>query len=126
MTRSLRILAAVVAGYVAIALIVIVVTSAAASLLVPAGAMPGSDYLVANLSISCLAAVAGGVVASAVARDDSMLATLLLAALVLFLGLAMESGAGQPGWYGLAIPLVGAFGVLLGGAGLRLLRRQSA
>ena len=123
MNRTLRVIGALVVGYVVTAMIVIVGVTGAAKLLVPVGEGPGTEYLVANIAISFLAALAGGFAARQVGRADRLEATLLLATLVLVLGLLMEGGSAQPRWYGLTIPLIGAVGVVLGGVGDLLLRR---
>jgi hypothetical protein len=126
MKRSLRLLGAVIAGYVVMALIVILGVMAAAKLLVPAGEGPGSDYLVANVGISFLAAAVGGYLAARVGKADGKLAALVLAIIVLALGLILESGQGQPGWYAASIPWIGAAGVIAGGVAHILLRRRTA
>ena len=113
--RTLRLIGAVIAGYIVMALIVILGVMAAAKLLVPAGENPGTGYLVGNVAISFLAALSGGYVAANFAKADAKLATLVLAAVVMALGLILEPGHGQPGWYGLVIPFIGAAGVVLGG-----------
>ena len=125
MKRSLRVIGAVIAGYVVMALIVILGVMAAAKLLVPAGESPGTDYLAANVAISFLAAVTGGYIAAGAGKADGKLATLVLAIIVMALGLILESGHGQPGWYAASIPWIGAAGVILGGvAKLLIVRRR--
>ena len=124
--RILRLIGAVVAGYGVMALIVIAGVMGAAWLLVPASESPGSDYLAANIAISFFAALAGGYAARLVGKADRVVSVVLLAALVLVFGLLMEGGGGQPGWYGVALPMIGALGVLIGGMGGLLLRRRPA
>ena len=126
MKQSLRVIGAVIAGYVVMALIVILGVMGAAKLLVPAGESPGTDYLAANVAISFLAAVAGGYAAAFVGKGDGKLATLVLAIIVVALGLILEPGRGQPGWYAASIPWIGAAGVIAGGVVSILFRRRTA
>src|SRR5688500_17515731 len=89
----LRIIGAVVAGIVVTFALVIVGTAAAVALLLP-GALQGQatqltpTYLVANLAISVLAAVGGGLVAALIARAAATTAVRALALLLLLLSLA--------------------------------------
>lgn len=82
-------------------------------------------YLAFNLSLSFAAAVAGGLATVAIAASKSVRHLEVLGALVVAMGLlsaGAPSSAGQPKWYKLLIPLVGAAGVataalVTGGAG---------
>lgn len=76
---------------------------------------PTTHYLLLNLGGSLVAAVLAGMVASGVGR--TRIAPGSLALLLLALGAAAGSQAaqGQPGWYPLAVTLLGAGGVVLGG-----------
>ena len=104
------------AGYVAMAIIVVVGVSVAARLFVsPDDQLIGVGYLIANIAVSLAAALVGGYVAARLGEENRSLATGILAALVLAVGLAMERQTGQPGWYAVLIPVIGAAGVLLGG-----------
>ncbi len=76
---------------------------------------PTNPYLVMNLAGNVVAAVLAGMVAAGVAR--TIIAPLALAGLLLALGAAAggQAAAGQPAWYPVAVTLMGAAGVALGG-----------
>lgn len=76
---------------------------------------PTTGYLLMNLAGSGAAAVLAGMVASGVGR--TRLAPAGLALLLLAMGAAAggQAARGQPGWYPLAVTLLGTAGVLLGG-----------
>lgn len=124
----LRSLAAVVAGYLTMALVVILGTVAATAAFVPgglaalrAGAAAGvvpAGYLAANLVVSLLAAMLGGWVAARVATRAPLAhaASLAIAVAVFGLVTALRPAApGQPAWYPWTIVVLGTAGVLLGG-----------
>ena len=111
-----RALLGVIGGYALLAGIVIV----GVMILSPAfGADARADgsagYLVANLVLSFLAAIAGGYVAAWIGGPLRLVSVAVLAAVVLVAGLLMEGSSGQPGWYPLVIALIGAVGVATGG-----------
>jgi hypothetical protein len=119
-----RSIAAVVAGFATMAVSVVVGTwIAAIALLGPdttgAGSQPSAAYLAANLLESALAAVAGGYVAARLGKSSPRKHAAALAAVVLALSvltMAAEGPApGQPGWYRLALLVIGVGGALIGG-----------
>lgn len=114
----LRSIGAVVAGYVTMAVGVLVVVGIGAALLVDDPEAPGSAYLAFNLGASAVAAAGGGWMTRRLAVRSSGKHVLALAVLVLLLGLAVAmSGpaAGQPAWYPAAVSVLGFVGVLAGG-----------
>ena len=131
----IRTLAAVAAGYVAMAVVVMIGTAAAVAALVPGGVAsmrnrtPGplpAGYLVANLAVSFAAAVLGGWVAVWLATTPTLTPALFLCALVVIVAFAMYRKGPQPGqptWYPLIVNILCVIGVLVGGwvkaAGLR-------
>ena len=117
---------AVLGGFAAMALIVVVTTAIAAQMLVPGGmrgmATPGAPlppaYLAANLLCSALAALAGGAVTARIAGHDPLIHGGALAMLMVLMSWAsMKQAEGrQPRWYQLtlmtlmpALALVGAW-----------------
>lgn len=124
-----RRIGAVLAGYLAMVVLVIAGTTAAVVALVPGGLAaaqqpmpdgPPAAYLAANLLTSLLAAIAGGWVTARLAPDARGRHVLALSVLLGLLGFASAAapaaGAnGQPVWYPWVIPLIGIGGVLLGG-----------
>lgn len=144
--KAFRIGLGVIAGYVAMVVVVFIGIAVMWSILGGEGAFrtKGTEastlWSVMNLASGLIAAVVGGLVATAVAKQETHLPALLLAALVLALGLAIaivqlesaptpmpegkvatdltffEAGevARSPAWYNFTIPLIGAIGVLLG------------
>jgi hypothetical protein len=126
--RVLRSVAAIVAGYGVMSLTVIGGTIIAASLFVPGGmpavaggALTGlpAAYLAANLATGALGAVLGGWLTARIAAVAPLghAAVLAVFPATLALGAAttnMPAGP-QPGWYPIAIGVIGVAGVLTGG-----------
>jgi hypothetical protein len=140
-----RFIIAVVVGY--LVMVVLVVATSSVAFVVPDFAFEKDDFdvtpgwLIYALAAGLVAAVAGGFVATRIARRRRVAA--VLAALVLVIGLLSAmvilgrekptgSAAGlnvaerasravQPTWYAFALPFVGAAGVLVGG---RCARRE--
>lgn len=144
--RAVRVGLGVVLGYVAMAAVVFIGITVVWSILGGAGAFrsEGTEastlWSVLNLASGLIAAIVGGLVATAVAKQTTHLPALLLAGLVLVLGLGsaifqlesaptpmpegktvadltfFEAGAvaKSPAWYNFTIPLIGAIGVVLG------------
>ena len=114
--KYLRAVLGVIGGYALLAAIVIVgvmILSPAFGVEAPGDVSAG--YLAANLVLSFLAAVAGGYAAAWIGGPLRLVSVAVLAALVLVAGFLMEGSSGQPGWYPLLIPLIGAVGVAIGG-----------
>ena len=129
----LRSILSVVAGFMTMTVIVMLGTVALMAGMVPggmkamrdrgksgAGAMPTptSRYLVANIVLSLVAAVAGGWVTARLAPSAPMSFVGLLCAVVLVMGVLsarMPGAESQPGWYRVGIPLIGVVGALAGG-----------
>ncbi len=125
-----RSIGAVLGGFVTMAVLVMIGTIAAAAALIPGGVQTvrngtanrtvPKSYLTANLTLSLLAAIAGGYVTTRIAVDNARMHAMALAALVLVMSV-MSAGQnrgkanGQPAWYSKAIACVGIAGVLLGG-----------
>lgn len=120
----LRSLGAVLGGFVAMAVIVVVSTALAAESLIPGGmekaTTPGTPlphaYLRVNLAASAFAAVAGGFVTGWIAATAPLLHGLALAGLMIVMSLlsARQSGATQPRWYQLVLTFVMPFFALAG------------
>jgi len=123
----LRSVAAVLGGFIAMAIVVMVGTMAASATLLPgrlsrmqSGAPAGGvsrRYLIANLAVSLLAAAIGGVLAARIAGSHPMVHVVVLAALVLLMSAVSARGnsADQPSWYPRVIAMIGVGGVLIGG-----------
>ena len=124
----LRLVYAIVAGFVTMSVIVTAGTFALVAALVPGGlarmramrdnpdAMPAPTprYMAANLILSFLAAVAGGRVADRIAGADPRNALIGLGVLVLAMGTLSAMGRGserQPAWYRYLIPVIGVAGI---------------
>ena len=114
--RLVRIAGGVAAGLVVLFGVVLVSSWAAtvASGLGPDDA-PTQGYLLLNLVGSGVAAVLAGMVAAGVSR--SLVAPVSLALTLVAIGAAAggQAAQGQPGWYPVAVTLVGAAGVMAGG-----------
>ncbi len=134
----IRSIGALVAGYLTMALLVIVGSLSVAAVLLPGGiaraAPVTTEYLVANLAVSFAAAVAGGWVAGWLAGERPLRHGAILAAIVLTMGLAAAALAPRaadpaerpPAWYPWAVAAVGSTGTLLGGFLRSAQRRRAA
>lgn len=122
----LRSVGAVLAGFVAATIIVLLSTVIAMKLMLPPagpGVMPEptGSYLAVNLACGLLAAIAGGWLAARLALRSPLGHAMSVGTVMLVLGLgtaAMESDGttgSQPGWYLYALPLIGWVGASLGG-----------
>lgn len=131
----LRSILAVILGYVAMIAATLVTSGVLAVVLV--GGVPNAEsrgtpptsYIVANLIAGAACAVAGGWVAARLAPARPRLHAAVLAALTLGLGVQFavsQRGGPHPGWYLVLLPVVGALGVMLGGALRRAPRRAAA
>lgn len=115
----------VVAGYLAMAAIVMIGTAIAAAAMIPGGiagaremeGTPPHAYLYANLAASFVAALLGGWVAARLAPRNSMLHSAALAMLLLAMSVLSfrSQAARQPRWYPITIALIGMTGVMAGG-----------
>lgn len=116
---------AVVAGFVVMAVVVMISSIAAAKVFdlplrpaadAPAPA-PSRPYLAVNLTTGLIAAIVGGAVTGCLAHRNIMLHAMALALLVAGMGVlsARTPQPGQPAWYGLIITAIGAVGALIGG-----------
>jgi hypothetical protein len=116
---------ALLAGFVTMALLVIVVTALLTRMVpdwVGTEGKPRPAYTLVNLGYSFLAAAAGGYVTASVSRDNPLVQVLVLGIVVLAMGAvsALQSKGKQPVWYALTILALMPVGVLAGG----LLRLQ--
>ena len=122
---------AVIAGYAAMVVAVMIGTVIAVSAFMPGGMQamknPPSGqgvpprYLIANITASLLAAILGGWVTARIAAAHPRRHLLALCLLVAVMGLvaARQGGGGsrpgQPSWYAWGIVVIGVIGVLIGG-----------
>jgi hypothetical protein len=124
----LRSAAALVAGYLSMAVLVMLGTVAATAALVPGGlaalrggAAPGvvpAGYLAANLVVSLLGAILGGWVAARIGLRAPLAHALVLAAVagaLALLGAVRGAQPGQPAWYPWALVAIAIGGIVLGG-----------
>lgn len=128
----LRSVAAVVAGFATMSVLVMVGTMAAMAMLVPGGlramrqmagpgaaeAMPAPStrYYAMNIALSLVAAAVGGWITTRIALDATTGHLLALGILIVVMGLVSAFGPGnnrQPSWYKLLIPVAGLAGVAL-------------
>ena len=126
----LRSVAAVLAGFISMTVLVMVGTLALVALLVPGGLQrmkemrssgaqsipePSAGYLAANVVMSFVIAVIGGLVTQRIATHAPMAHLLALCGVMLLMGFIssrMPGSAAQPSWYRVAIPFVSVAGVL--------------
>lgn len=127
----LRSIIAVVAGFVAMALITMIGTMAIMTAVVPGGlkamrAMgdaggagmpaPTPRYLAMNIALSLVAAILGGWITARVASRAASGHLIALCVVIVLMSVVSAFGAGssrQPAWYKVVIPLVGVAGVAL-------------
>lgn len=120
---------AVLGGFAAMAVLVMVTTALAAALMVPGGmratATPGTPlprtYLVTNLGCSAAAAFLGGALTARIAGHDPLVHGGALAMLMVLMSVAsMRQARGlQPRWYQLTLmtvmPVIALLGAWIGG-----------
>lgn len=120
---------AVLGGFVAMAIIVMVTTALAAQVLVPGGiramTTPNAPlpraYLTANLACSTLAALVGGALTARIAHSAPLYHGLALAALMVGMSMVSMRQAGdrQPRWYQMTLltlmPLLATIGAWIAG-----------
>ena len=119
---------AVLAGYLALAVAVVVLTPVAVWLFIPAEMLKKgvptytNAYIISNFVYSFGAAVLGGWVTARLAPKSPFPHSIALAFVMLIFALsdilakgATEAAANQPSWYGWSVALTGAAGALVGG-----------
>ncbi|MBV6522642.1 MAG: hypothetical protein MNPFHGCM_02790 [Gemmatimonadaceae bacterium] len=119
---------AILSGYLAMAILVVVLTPVAVWLFIPAEALKlrpvpyTTAYIVSNFTYSFAAAVAGGWLAARMAPRRPLEHGGALAGVMamLALGAVLSKGSpasatNQPSWYGWSVALTGAAGALAGG-----------
>jgi len=128
----LRSIGAVLAGFVVMAVTIMVGTIALTAALIPggiatmrppqSGTVAPSGYLAANLALSFLAAVLGGYLTVRLAASAPVIHALALGTLLMIMGMVTVaqagdagSSAGQPSWYPWVITTLGVVGVMAGG-----------
>jgi len=120
MPGIVRSVIAVVAGYAAMAVVVIAFSAflkrAAPEWMGKEGA-PNAEYVATNLTYSLAAAMLGGYVAAAIGSSAPLAHACALAGIVFVLAIisAMQMGGRQPRWYRVALAIVGPLGAVLGG-----------
>jgi peptidoglycan/LPS O-acetylase OafA/YrhL len=120
----LQSIASVVAGYFAMAVIVIFGTIAATAATIPGGLagaknpdlVPPRSYLYANLALSFVAAMFGGWLCARLAPGNplSHAAVLVVFLIVMSAISAKSQGRDQPSWYPWTVGVSGAAAVLIG------------
>lgn len=118
-------IAAIVAGYGLIAMIVVSADQFLGRAMLKGGP-PTQEFIYAVLGVGFFAAVLGGFVCAWIAPGAPFIHALILAAVVGSIGAAMVAQgaqADQPKWYPLATLAIGVLGVLAGG-GLGALSMQ--
>jgi hypothetical protein len=126
-SELLRVLIAVPAGYVVMAVLVTLAGTAIASVFPPERATePTFGYMVAVLCAGALAAIVAGVAAGVIAGRRAHLGVYGLVALIVLFGVvgAWLPGVREPLWYQLAVTVIAASGVWIGGY-LNQLRTRS-
>ncbi len=119
----LKTIESVIAGYLAMAAVVMIGTVAAAATMIPGGLAgakaldrpPPRNYLLANLVVSFVAALVGGWVTTRMAASRPGLHAIALAVLVVLMSVvsARSQAKQQPKWYPWTIAVVGVAGILL-------------
>lgn len=120
-----RSIGSVVAGYLAMAVIVMIGSVAAAGAMIPGGfaaarnlqGQPPRNYLYANFILSLVAAIFGGWLSARMAPANPMAHAATLAAFLLVMSVvsAKKQSRNQPAWYPWTIAAIGVGGVFLGG-----------
>ncbi len=121
MNNSMRSVVAVIAGYEAMVVIVIVCTMIAGPLLA-SGVISGEldqapvPYLAVNLVYGVVAAAVGGWLAAKIGSHALLAHGIALAAVLVVLSAALgfQPQPGQPSWYPVTVALLGAIGAIAG------------
>lgn len=113
---DVRAILAGIAGIITVMVVVVGGTFAAAALLAPDPEALTPAYLGANLAISLLGAVVGGIMAARIEPRRPWLAGGVTAAIMALLAVpgGFEPAPGQPGGYPLGVFLIGLAGLALG------------
>jgi hypothetical protein len=118
----MRSVAAVLAGFAIMSVLVVAGIAAAAALMLGGSQVPTTPYLAVNLGYSAAASALGGYLTARLASRRPLTHALVLAALVGALGvasaLAAPPSSGQPAWYPWVVSGLGVVGVALGGSTL--------
>jgi ubiquinone/menaquinone biosynthesis C-methylase UbiE len=119
---------AVLAGYMAMAIAVVLTGSLTASIMLPAvNAPPTAPYLYANLGLGLLAATLGGYVTARLSPGNPRAHLGALGGVILGLGLlSARAGGMQPAWFRFGIIGIGLAGAALGGLLLPWMQRKKA
>lgn len=113
-----RILLGSLAGFLTTAIVVVLITLAAAAALGVEQGQTSAVYLAVNLVGSLGAAIGGGYLAQRISGREKIVAPAIVASLMFLLTIGSvvgEPAPGQPAWYPLALLLLGPAGVLAGG-----------
>lgn len=107
----------VLAGYLATAVLIVITTMLAGSVMLDASNVPTTPYLIVNLILGIGSAMAGGYVTAMIAPQNPKMHTYYLAGLIIIIGLLSMSEPldGQPSWYPWVVMLIGVVGVITGG-----------
>lgn len=116
---ALGLLAGIGVTLLIVGLGVVIATLAALRGVDPARFVATPGYLVAVTLINLLGTVAGGITTARITSGRSMYTVLLLSVVMLMSGLAHAlrdaPKPGEPGWYPMALAVLGAVGALAGG-----------
>lgn len=120
----LQSIASVVAGYFAMAFLVIIGTIAATAATIPGGLsaardqglVPPRNYLIANLAVSFVASMFGGWLCARLAPGSPLIHAGALVVLLIVMSVisARSQARNQPSWYPWTIGVVGSVAVFIG------------
>jgi hypothetical protein len=119
---------AVLAGYMAMAIVVVLTSSVTASVMLPAvNAPPSAAYLYLNMALGLVAATLGGYVTTRLAPQNPRNHLVGLGGVILVLGLlSARAGGMQPAWFRFGIIGIGLAGAAAGGLLLPWILRKKA
>ncbi|MFI5209812.1 MAG: class I SAM-dependent methyltransferase [Gemmatimonadales bacterium] len=119
---------AVLAGYMAMAIAVVLTTSASAAAMLPTvDSPPTVAFLGINMGLGLLAAILGGYVTTRLAPQNPRNHVAALGGVILVLGiLSARAGGMQPAWFRFGIIGIGLAGAALGGLLLPWMLRKKA
>lgn len=113
-----RVILGSLAGFLTAAVVVVLITFAAATALGVEQGQTSAVYLTINLVGSFAAAAGGGYLAQQISRREKIIAPAVMATLMFLLtigSVAGEPAPGQPEWYPFALLVLGPGGALAGG-----------